>query len=218
MCKLTLCSDTRATPILDWDSVPDAGLYMVYLSYDGKLTNLVYGNKADPKTIPWTQNTRWNPLAALAESQAGDAYYWYVRPCKAIGACAPEPTEAKFAFQKKSLEVVPEPIKDLSNGEVANEVTFSWKDYLDTNLASTNPKTGERINQAAQSYHVQVATNSAFSKPVDDVVVDQTTYTAFSKTYPEGTLYWRVQAIDGSGNGLTWSPAWKFVKRSPPRT
>ena len=60
-----------------------------------------------------------------------------------------------------------------------------------------------------------MGTTSAFSTLVDDIVVDQTTYTAFSKTYPEGTLYWRVQAIDGSGNGLAWSEPWKIVKKSP---
>ncbi len=34
---------------------------MIYLSYDREFTNLVYGNKADPNTLPWTQNTRWTP-------------------------------------------------------------------------------------------------------------------------------------------------------------
>ncbi len=42
---------------------------------------------------------------------------------------------------------------------------------------------------------------------VYEQVVDQTTFTEFENAYPEGMLYWRVQAIDGSGNGLTWSPS-----------
>ena len=52
-------------------------------------------------------------------------------------------------------------------------------------------------------------------RPIDDKIVDQATYTAYDRTYPEGTLYWRVQAIDGEGNGLTWSPARTLTKSSP---
>ena len=53
---------------------------------------------------------------------------------------------------------------------------------------------------------------------IDDQTVDQTTYTAFDRAYPEGSLWWRVQAIDGSGNGLTWSAPRQFTKRSPAPT
>ncbi len=85
--------------------MPDAGYYLIYLSYDREFTNLVYGNKADANSLPWTTNTRWTPPTALKESQAGGAYYWFIRPCKATGACAPDPTSATHAFQKKSNEV-----------------------------------------------------------------------------------------------------------------
>ena len=47
------------------------------------------------------------------------------------------------------------------------------------------------------------------------MVVDQTTYTAYAMTYPEGPLYWRVQAVDGPDNSLTWSSPRSFTKRSP---
>ena len=36
----------------------------------------------------------------------------------------------------------------------------------------------------------------------------------FNKTYPEGKLYWRVQAVDGAGNGLAWTDPWSFTKAS----
>jgi len=90
-----LCGGLTATPVLDWEPVPDAGYYMVYLSRDRQMTNLV-----TPPTI--TQNSRWTPLTALPDSQAGDAYYWFIRPCKAPGVCAPEPTLAGHAFDKRS--------------------------------------------------------------------------------------------------------------------
>jgi hypothetical protein len=95
-------------------------------------------------------------------------------------------------------------------------VTFTWQDYLTTNQNSTNNTTHEQPGQAARGYHLQVATSPTFTTLIDDVTVDQTTYTAYSKTYPEGLLYWRIQAIDGSGNGLAWSDPIPFTKTSPP--
>ena len=53
---------------------------------------------------------------------------------------------------------------------------------------------------------------------IDDITVDQTTYTAFFDTYPEGDLWWRVQAIDAKGNRLAWSDTRKFTKATPAAT
>ena len=36
------CDNVPATPVLDWDPVPDASFYKVYVSQDRNLTNLVY--------------------------------------------------------------------------------------------------------------------------------------------------------------------------------
>ncbi len=36
-------------------------------------------------------------------------------------------------------------------------------------------------------------------------LIDQTTFTPYDKLLPEGLLYWRVQAVDGSNNSLSWS-------------
>ena len=39
-----------------------------------------------------------------------------------------------------------------------------------------------------------------------------------NKTYPDGPLYWRVAAIDGSSNRLTWSPTRTLTKLAPTAT
>ena len=74
-------------------------------------------------------------------------------------------------------------------------------------------------HQSAQRYRLQVAQSATItdSNVIDDVTVDQTTYTAFTKTYPEGDLWWRVQAIDAKGNRLAWSDTRKLVKADPGR-
>lgn len=209
-----VCTAMRGTPVLDWDPVPDAGYYMVYVARDPDFTDMVYGSKAAAQEIPTTQNTRWNPVWAVPDGQAGDAYYWYIRPCKADGACAPDPTVAGHAFDKRSNQVLQRTPAQAAT--VANDVTFTWDDYLSTNQDSAymDPNTREQSSQAARSYHLQVGTSPAFTTIVDDVTVDQTTYTAFSKTYPDSTLYWRVQPVDGAGNKLTWGPAMEFTKAS----
>jgi hypothetical protein len=214
------CTGMRATPILDWDPVPGASHYMVYLSKDRNFQNMVYGKYSEPDKIPRTTNTRWTPTETLDEGQAGIAYYWYIRPCKSATKCAPDPLLATHAFEKKSnpVELV-SPVSEDGSAPVvrSNAVTFDWVDYLETNqkYERRNPLTNEQSGQAARSYHVQVSTNQAFTSLVDDVKVDQTTYTSFKKMYPEGQLYWRVQAMDGSGNGLSWSEAVEFRKTSP---
>ncbi|GAA5032893.1 hypothetical protein GCM10023258_32300 [Terrabacter aeriphilus] len=203
-----LCTDVPTTPVLDWDSVPDASYYMVYVARDRELTNLVYPEPRIPRVTGsrWTPNIYNKPMA-LPDSQAGQAYYWYIRPCKANGVCGPDPVStlaaATNAFSKTSPPV--SLTSPAAGAAVANQVTFSWQDYLTTNAASTYAATGERSTQTAMSYRIQVSQTRSFATLVDDKVVDQATYTAWDRTYPEGPLYWRVQAIDAAGNGLTWS-------------
>ncbi|WP_404391262.1 hypothetical protein [Humibacillus xanthopallidus] len=210
------CDGVPSTPILDWDPVPGSAYYMVYLARDRELTNLVYTN------VPVTVSTRWNPTSAitpsaLPDSQAGQAYYWYVRPCKADGVCAPDPVSTASAATNSFSKLSPEIslTSPTHGGSVSNQAVFTWQDYLATNAATTFGATSERSNQSAKQYRVQVATADSFAAPIDTQLVDQPTYTAWDKTYPEGTLYWRVQAVDAAGNGLQWSRTFSFVKTSP---
>ena len=82
-------------------------------------------------------------------------------------------------------------------------------------LPDDEPGLNPAVDQEARSYKIEVSTVADFASIFDTATVDQTTYTPFDKTYPEGPLYWRVQAIDGSGNTLTKSPARLVNKASP---
>ena len=210
-----ICTGVPATPVLDWDPVPGAAYYMVYVSEDRDLTNLIY----DPVTRH-TQNTRWTPTVpmereALADNQSGKAYFWFIRPCKANGICAPDPAStldaATNAFRKTSPPVDGLVATDGSQGaavtQFANEVTFSWNDYRATNQQVSYAGGAAPSHQTAQSYRIQVSKSPTFASAdlVDERTVDQTTYTPFDRTYPEGDLWWRVQAIDAENNGLAWS-------------
>ena len=54
-----------------------------------------------------------------------------------------------------------------------------------------------RCHPGGATYEVQVSTTAEFTNIVETSPrVDQTTYTAKTKTYPEGPLFWRVRAYD----------------------
>jgi len=195
-----VCTDLKQTPVLSWSPVPGAAYYLLYMFHDRELTNDVYPNLPYIKTF----NTVWTPRNLLPDSQAGDAYYWFVRPCKSDGTCAPEPTSASHAFDKRSTPAEPLLTAPTSDATPANELTLTWRDYLATNQANPDA-TGAQVTVEAQSYRVQISNDPTFATVLDSRVVDQTTYTPYDRTFPEGPLYWRVQAIDGSGNDLVWS-------------
>lgn len=210
------CQNLRQTPVLRWDPNADVGFYKVYLTYDG-INNQV------PSLFGFVvQNTMWIDPAALPDSQAGSAYYWTVVPCTSPSLCAPI-DHASHAFNKQSNQVVltsPVTTDSQHPAIVSNDVTFTWQDLLATESAADTTDTAltPPARTEAYQYRVQVSTTPDFALVIDTAVVDQTTYTAYTTTYPEGTLYWRVQAIDASGNNLNWSNPASFQKSSPAPT
>ncbi|QSR33059.1 hypothetical protein CFI00_21645 [Nocardioides sp. S5] len=213
-----LCDGVPATPVLDWDPVPYASEYRVRVSRDPDFTSgELAGNP--PRTV----NTRWAPRAgypflALEESQANNAYYWFIQPCKSAIQCGPDPEStinpSRHAFRKSSPQVqLLSPAKDATT--VTTEVTFEWTDYFDTNRAAVYDATDELSYQSAMRYRLQVDDDPAFGSPIDDVLVDQTTYTAADRLYREGPLWWRVRAIDANNNALAWSETRAFATKSP---
>ncbi len=199
------CAALADTPALTWNDVPGAGGYIVYVAVDANFTNI--------KAQYWTIYTTLTPRESYLDNQAGQAYYWFVRPCMQgqTGPCGPYDTSVfpgAYAFKKRSAPI------DLTwppeGATVANQVTFGWRDFLATNGALS-----PTVTQEAMQYRIQVSTVADFATILDTATVDQLTYTPFSLTYPEGPLYWRVQALDGSGNTLTFSNVHSLVKSSP---
>lgn len=226
VCAPTTCADAPSTPVISWDPVPYASKYLVYVSEDPDFTNVV----EDLTSLPATTNTRWTPTlaqqkSALAESLAGGSYYIFIRPCNPKGFCGPRPVStsdvATNKFRKKSPAVVLEQPAQAETGatEVSTtEIVFDWEDYrtTNTNAEAAWSLTGEAGAQSAMWYRIQVDDNANFASPIDEMKVDQSTYTAFAKLYPEGPLYWRVQGIDADENDLTWSETRTFEKKTPP--
>lgn len=215
-CDATLpatCQNLRQTPVLGWASpAPNVGYYQLYIARDKELTNLV-----EPPIM--VTSTMYVDIAALADSQAGSAYFWEVVPCTTAGFCRP-PAHAEHAFNKQSRPLTL--VSPADGAQVANDVTFTWDDYLVSQAVVDGPQdpdTGTPLNTPASTearhYRIQTSTDPNFTTGVTTTTVDQRTFTSFTDTYPEGTNYWRVQAVDGSNNQLAWSQTRSFVKQSP---
>ena len=215
------------TQELSWTPVPNAGIYVVYVSKD-------IGFKSDYKYYT-TGQTSLTPLESWLDSQASESYYWFVQPC--VGAslqnCGPAPDgdvglANASAYRKFSAPPVESGLTTTTAANppvvattIQNQVTFNWSDYRATSQASTYPVSGvdsTRVTQEAKMYRIQVSTSNDFGSLLDDQWVDQTQYTPWNITYPEGPLYWRVQASDASDNRLTMSATGTVTKASAPIT
>ena len=199
------CPTIPDTPTLQWSAVPNATHYLVTIANDSNFTNTV--------STYSTENTTLTPRESLKDSQAGKAYYWYVQVCT-YNVCGPDRGSSSRAnassFRKYSDPVsLNTPANDDASSVVDDahdQVTFDWADF------HTNASTGS--DQEPRDYHLVVATDPNFidGSVVDDVTVDATRYTASDRLYPDGPLYWRVQAVDNSDNKLTWSPTRSIQK------
>lgn len=226
------CDSLRNTPVLRWAAKPNVGSYLLYVARDKEMTNPVYDLNQDGVFTPIVlSQPMWTPSAALPDSQAGTAYYYRVVPCS-FQKCEAL-THAEHSFDKLSRKVVLEPARftpvdasapvECPVGTEApfhpvcqNDVTLSWQDYRTTQKSADADTPLQAPGRTeAHSYVVQTASDPNFQNVIETAEIDQTTFTSFSTTYPEGPVYWRVQAVDGSINKLAWSDIGVFDKRSP---
>lgn len=209
------CENLRQTPVLSWDPVPGATEYRLTLAYDVNLTNIVSTFNAVPLAQPLYTFTK-----TLPDSQAGDAYLWVVQPCNgpALEDCAPIEFP-RHGFAKKT--VGPNLVRPAQDAVVHDDVTLDWSSELSTLRGSIDPLVNGTSSLStpaateARTYTVQTSTDRSFTNLVDNATLDDTTFTSPTNTYPEGTVFWRVRAEDGSSNPTVWSEVRSFEKRSP---
>jgi hypothetical protein len=193
----TNCAAVNVTPTFTWTWDPAATKYIVYLATDPNFTNIT-------ETFDNVHFPTFRPVAGLPDAQAGQATYWYARPCYG-SRCGVQPSTFAGAnppvraFRKRS-----EPVKLLTpanDATVADQITFTWEDYLVTNRSATPANDLE-----ARSYRLQISTSADMQSIIHTSgTLDQTTYTVSNATLPNGPLYWRVQAFDGQNNALSYS-------------
>jgi hypothetical protein len=197
------CTVHPATPLLQWNPVPWAAFYRVHLALDGDFTNV--------RHIYTTTQASLRPYEALPDNQAGQSYHWFVQPCRTTAVCGRFDStvfDTARAFRKASRPIAL--LSPAHEARVADQVTFSWGSLSSQWVASDDDDDLE-----AEYYKIEISTRSDFTSLLETAKVDQTTYTPYLKTYPEGPIYWRVQAYDSSNNPLTSSTT-RVVHKSAP--
>jgi hypothetical protein len=214
-----VCDPLNSTPEMRWNRVPGAASYLVYVATDAQFTTVVRRY-----LVPASDDPRFVPREELPDNNAGQAYYWHVRPCGFVDGtfCTMDPQgqvdPPRRAFQKRSDPVVthgPGIVWDAAHPPPVDTIpvvtampNFTWQDYLESNGSDLE----------ARRYWVQVSLTPQFNAVIDERSVDQLMYTPYDRTYPEGPVYWRVAADDGSGNVLAWSPIRVMRYESVPPT
>ena len=149
------CARVPTTPVFTWDPVPGASYYHLTVAQDQNFTTSEMPAGVDT-SFPMVALRLGDQRSTLPESQAGSAYYWHVEACGTNG-CTTSPVSrfpplpGSEAFRKASPGVTGLSTSDPS----ASEISFSWQDYYDTNVATSWG--GESGNQTARTYRIQVS-------------------------------------------------------------
>ncbi len=183
-------SVTFATPTFSWDMVEGAAVYLLQVATDPNFGNSVI-------SIVTAMNS-YTPPDTLAQ----DLYYWRVQVIRSgnIGNDWSEVEQFNLSLPTPT-GLAPD------NGLIIHTTpTYCW-----------DPLVGYANNEpvlTAWRYFVQVSTDPNFSSTYDSFDVFNNCWTPFTGYY-DGTYFWRVAMIDGSGRMGSFSPSATFTKQYP---
>ncbi len=169
------CDPVADTPTMSWNAVPGALNYRVYVAVDPNFTNIY-------RTYDTIVHGAHAPRESYLDNQAAQAYYWFVRPIRSI--------EHRTLRQRRAAQRlgVPEAIGGHPSDqrrprtlEVADEVTFTWQDFLAMNQGLPGRSPRRPGSTASRSRLV-----ADYASTIETRLVDTPFYTAFDKIYREG--------------------------------
>ena len=182
------------------------------LSRDGELTNLVKTVSRHLDDVD--RHASLSPTARPGRRTSGPSL-----PCTADGHLPPA---ASTPTTRSTSRAARSPGLPAARGAGRRTTspspgTTTWTARRSSTVSTRTPapRWTRRPGPRREYYRIQTSTDPNFVTGVTTTSVDQRTFTSFADTYPEGTTYWRVQAVDGSGNQLAWSTPRSFVKQSP---
>jgi len=181
-----------STVTFSWGKVEGVGQFRLEFSPDP--------NFATSVTRVDVVNWRYTPKDALSPN----TYYWRVRPVNWKGEAAAWTNGQSFTITLPT----PTGLQALPLGISPRTPTLEWEPLL---LPSTTP----RFN--AYRYRVQICENDAMTQNCEIVTTEQHSWTP-PETFNDGTLFWRVYTIDGSGNTSSWTPVQSLTKQYPTTT
>jgi hypothetical protein len=172
--------------LLRWSSVPGAAKYRVYVALDPGLSSLIgNGSPVD------TQALNYVPAQLLASN----TYYWAVTPLDAQGNLGEQSPVRSFTWVWPS-DTTPV-VTDLVADTELFDPEFSW-----------DPVPG------AAHYEVEANSSSDFASGSKVCCSDKTIATTLTPLdlFSNNTYYWRVRAVNKSGNSGQWNQGPSFAK------
>jgi hypothetical protein len=190
-------SSTALMPHLTWSPVLGAVLYRVDIATDAQFNNIV-----ESQIVP--KSTAWVPRRPLPDNERGTGYWWRVIPGSGSARDNPhwmvaESAAPKARFEKQTVMA----LGNAASGTLSEPPMFTWS----------------AVDGAAK-YELQLSRDQEFDAGRTQSMVVYGLGTEWTKDQgarlPSGTWYWRVRALDGAEQGLTFSPVKSFTL-NPPR-
>lgn len=184
-------SDSNLMPHLSWTSVAGAGVYRVDIAADQNFNQILES--------VCTNQTGWASRTPLPDNQVGTGYHWRVVWGAGIDCKAPlfmvDEDLVPTATVRKQTRIV---TAQSSDGIVSSEPLVRW-----------DPVPG------AARYALELSKDAQFGDGTQTTTLVSTGGVPgnFDKLerLAEGTWHWRVRAVDGGGNGQSWSPVRSFT-------
>jgi hypothetical protein len=175
--------------VLEWTPVAGATEYIVTIATDPALSNIVLGSATSP------QKTGGTVFALPGTLAAGQTYYWAITPVDVEGHRGARSAVGTFNWSWPTNTTTQ--ITDLNPDPRVFEPQFSWA-----------PVPG------AAKYEVQVNSAVGFPTGSEWCCSDPTIGTSLTPTQvlANNAYYWRVRAIDASGNAGVWNEGQSFTK------
>ena len=191
---LPLATGNTRLPVFTWKPISGKQSYVVIVATDNTFQNVI--DEAFTQVPAYAPRTG-NQVVNYPDTSG--TYAWAVLPAtgKDGSGGAGDPTTASSYPQTFDLHsIAPSPITPANNVTVSTQPTFRW-----------SPVTG------AYQYKLYVSTDPSFGTlmPGSPFLTAGTSFTA--SNFPASAhLYWKVQALDRSGNGLAYSATQQFQK------
>lgn len=126
----------------------------------------------------------------------------YTLRVRGIDAEGLEGSDADFRFKLKARPEPPFATAPINNVKLrAETVALAWTTHPD-----------------AARYHIQIAANAAFDRPVDDIDGVEGNTIMPARKLPPGDYFWRARSIRASGDLGPWGDAQPFRMRALPAT
>jgi hypothetical protein len=171
------------TPLtLRWTPVSGAAKYRVLIANDEQLSSLVGGKAIE------TSATSLTPGLTPGAGTSAKTYYWSVVPVDAGGNSGAEASPAKFEWGWPSETQVT--MTDLRPEAETFDPQFSWKPVDGAAAYELDVNSSEDFTAGSRVCCTQAIVGTSWSPPV---------------TLADNTYYWRVRALDASGDAGVWN-------------